>query len=169
MVCIAVSCKSNTSNEVNKSALIASDTTTATPVYPYTIENPDNWLLGSSANSMIVLTSLKKWEEGKIEESIAFFGDSTRLQFDGLDKIMPRDSVKNMLASLWNSYKTFEIKMKDWESVITKDKKEEWVTLWYTEHWETKNGVKDSAAIVNDFQIKDGKIVRLAEYNRKLH
>lgn len=70
---------------------------------------------------------------------------------------------------MWNSYKAVDIKMEDWESVISKDKSEEWVTIWYTEHWETKNGVKDSAAMVNDFKLSNGKIVKLDEYTRKLH
>jgi ketosteroid isomerase-like protein len=59
--------------------------------------------------------------------------------------------------------------MTDWESVISTDKKEEWVTVWYTQHWETKKGEKDSSAIINDMRLKDGKIIRLNEYTRKLH
>jgi hypothetical protein len=86
-----------------------------------------------------------------------------------LDKKMPNDSLKAMFTSLWNTYKTISIKMDDWESVISKDKKDEWVTLWYTQHWETKAGVKDSSAIINDLKIKDGKIIRLDEYTRKFH
>jgi len=82
---------------------------------------------------------------------------------------MPRDSVKAMLGGLWNIYKTARIDMRDWESVISKDKSEEWVTLWYTEHWETKAGVKDSAALINDINLKNGKIIGLNEYTRKFH
>ncbi len=62
-----------------------------------------------------------------------------------------------------------EVKMQDWESVISKDKKQEWVTLWYTQKWEDMKGKKDSADIINDINIKNGKIVRLDEYTRKLH
>lgn len=82
---------------------------------------------------------------------------------------MPRDSVKAILGGWWNGYKTARIVMRDWESVISKDKSEEWVTLWYTEHWETKAGVKDSAAFVNDMRLKNGKIISLNEYTRRLH
>lgn len=62
-----------------------------------------------------------------------------------------------------------EVKMDDWESVISKNKKEEWVTLWYRQKWEDMNGRKDSADIIDDLKLKDGKIVRLDEYTRKLH
>ena len=137
--------------------------------YPYTIEHPDNWEVGSTANTMIALNSLKACEEGKMDESLKYFGDSIRVQFDGMDKKMSNDSLKAMLTNGWNSYKTVKEKLDDWESVISKDKSEEWVTLWYTQSWETKEGVKDSSAIINDLQIKGGKIIRLSEYTRKLH
>ncbi len=82
---------------------------------------------------------------------------------------MTNDSLKVFLTNGWNSYKTVKIKMGDFESVISKDKSEEWVTLWYTQSWETKAGVKDSVSTINDLQIKDTKIVRLSEHTRKLH
>ncbi|WP_149239722.1 hypothetical protein [Dyadobacter sp. 32] len=137
--------------------------------YPYTVEHPDNWEVGSTSNTMIALKSLKAWEEGKMDESLKYFGDSVRVQFDGLDKNMTRDSLKVFLTNGWNNYKTVKIKMGDFESVISKDKSEEWVTLWYTQSWETKAGVKDSVSTINDLQIKDEKIVRLSEHTRKLH
>ncbi len=61
------------------------------------------------------------------------------------------------------------IKMDDWESVTSKDKKDEWVTMWYRQRWEDNKGIKDSVDVVNDLKMKDGKIIRLDEYTRKLH
>lgn len=137
--------------------------------YPYTIEHPDNWEMGSNENTLVALSGLKKWEEGKMDESLQYFGDSVRVQFDGLDKKMSNDSLKVMLTGAWNNYKSVKITMHDWESVISKDKSEEWVTMWYTQKWETQNGMKDSTTLVNDIQVKNGKIIRLSEYTRKLH
>ncbi len=168
-ICIAVSCSSNPSKEVNKTTASTTDTSQPSPVYPYTITAPDTWAIGSNANIMIALSSLKKWADGKIDESAAYFGDTARLQLDGYDKTLSRDSVRSMLADIASNYKSVDIKMDDWVSVISKDKKQEWVTIWYNEYWETKNGVKDSAAFINDFQISKGKIIRLDEYSRKLH
>jgi hypothetical protein len=59
--------------------------------------------------------------------------------------------------------------MYDWESVISKDKSEEWVTLWYSQKWETPKGAKDSTDVIDDLQLKNGKIIRLSEYTRKTH
>ena len=69
----------------------------------------------------------------------------------------------------WRSMsKTLKIKMDDWESVKSKDGKQEWVTLWYREFDDTGKGL-DSIDIVNDLLIKDGKISRVDQYTRKLH
>lgn len=143
---------------------------TSTPAnYAYTIEHPDNWEVGSAANTAIALSALKAFEDGKIDECLTYFGDSVRVQFDGLDKKMSRDSLKVLFTNSRNNYKTIKVKMYDWESVIAKDKSEEWVTLWYSQTWETTKGVKDSADVINDLMLKNGKIVRLSEYTRRTH
>ncbi len=149
------------------------DSAAATPAaamnYPYTIELPDNWEMGSNENTMAALSALKAYEIGNIDESIKYFGDSVQVQFDGLDKTMSNDSLKAMFASSRSGMKNIELKMDDWESVISKDKTKEWVTLWYRQKWEDMKGKVDSSDIVNDLQLKNGKIVRLDEYTRKLH
>ena len=104
-----------------------------------------------------------------MDEALKYFGDSILIKFDGLDKKISNDSLKAFFTDGWNTYKTVKEKMHDWESVVSKDKSEEWVTLWYTQSWETKAGVKDSSAVINDIKLKDGKIIQIDEYNRKLH
>ncbi|MDI3319254.1 hypothetical protein [Pinibacter soli] len=170
----ALACSCNNTQTTTKEAAkdSTSSTTASTPTsmnYPYTIEHPDNWEVGNTANTMTSLSALKAWEDGKLDESLKYFSDSVRLQFDGLDKKMSNDSLKVILTNARNMYKTIKVKMYDWESVISKDKSEEWVTLWYSQTWETPKGVKDSADIINDLQLKNGKITRLSEYTRKLH
>lgn len=66
--------------------------------YPYTIDHPDNWEMGSTANTMVALSALKAFEMGNVAESMKYFGDSIHLQFDGLDKTMSSDSVKAMFT-----------------------------------------------------------------------
>jgi hypothetical protein len=137
--------------------------------YPYTIDHPDNWDMGSTTNTMTALSALKGYETGNIADAMKYFADSIHLQFDGLDKTFPADTVQAMFTKYRSAMKSFDVKMNDWESVISKDKKEEWVTMWYRQHWEDMKGKKDSADIIDDVKLKDGKIVRLDEYTRKLH
>ncbi len=60
--------------------------------YPYTIDHPDYWNMGSSENTMVALSALKAYENGNIPEAMKYFGDSIHLQFDAWDKTLPADS-----------------------------------------------------------------------------
>lgn len=136
--------------------------------YPYKINKPDNWDMGSQQNTLIALRALKAWENNKIDESAGYFSDSVQVRFDGLDKKVSNDTLK-ALITYRPDVKSYTIRMEDWESVISKDKKDEYVTLWYRQFIEYKNGKKDSVDVINDLKMKDGKIIGLDEYSRKLH
>jgi hypothetical protein len=171
LMVIAISCNNagTSSTDTKKDSASSASTTETTPNYPYTIQHPDNWEIGSTANTMTALSALRAWESGKMDECLTYFADSVHTQFDGLDKKMAKDSLKAMFTNAWNMYKNVKVDMNDWESVIAKDKSEEWVTVWYKQLWDTKNGAKDSSSIINDIQLKNGKIIQLVEYTRKLH
>jgi hypothetical protein len=74
-----------------------------------------------------------------------------------------------MFTKSRNAMKNILIKMYDWESVVSKDKSEEYVTIWYKQIWEDMKGNKDSASLVNDIKMKNGKITELDEYTRRYH
>jgi hypothetical protein len=50
-----------------------------------------------------------------------------------------------------------------WESVISEDKKEECLTLWYKQVMTDKKGKTDSVSVTHDCKIEKGKIVLLHE------
>lgn len=164
----ACNSKSNMATEATTDST-ATTSPTEKVDYPYTIDHPDNWNIGSSANTLTALTALKAYEDGDIDKSVAQFGDSVRLQFDALDTTVSKDSLKAMFTRMRGDIKSMNVKMGDWESVVSKDGKEEWVTMWYKQTWENNSGKKDSAQIIDDVQLKNGKIIRLDEYTRKLH
>ncbi|HMC84859.1 MAG TPA: hypothetical protein VKI61_05010 [Chitinophagaceae bacterium] len=115
----------------------------------------------------LVLKSVKSFETGNIEEAVAPFGDSVHLSMDGFDAKISKDSFKVMLTDAWKTMGSMKISMGDYESVISKDKKEEFVTLWYKQVITDKKGKKDSATWVDDLKIENGKIVLLDEKSRK--
>lgn len=166
---IFISCKNGSSptTEANKDST-ASTSTAQKMDYPYTIEHPDNWEIGSQQNTFNALSALKAWETGNIDESLKFFADSAKVGFDGFDKKVSKDTLKKMITP-GKMVKSISIKMQDWESVISKDKKDEYVSLWYRQYVESPDGKKDSIDVFNDIKIKDGKIIGLDEYKRKLH
>ena len=135
--------------------------------YPYTIDHPDNWEVGSQQNTFAALKSLKAWENKNIDESLKYFADSVHVQFDGIDKMVSKDTLRAMITSA-PSITSQSVKMQDWESVISKNKKDEYVTLWYRQYTENNKGQKDSIDVINDLKMKDGKIIGLSQYERKL-
>jgi hypothetical protein len=72
-----------------------------------------------------------------------------------------------MANEMAKTMKNLKLKVTDWESVVGKTKKEEWVTVWYIQSWTDAKGKADSIQLVNDMQIKAGKIVQLDEYGRR--
>ena len=136
--------------------------------YAYTIEDPDQWEWGSKKNSETALNALKGFETGDIAGTMKYWGDSVRLEFDNYEKKLSNDSVKALFTSWRGNYKDIKIKMEDFESVISKDKEKEYVSLWYTEYTTDTKGVQDSVECMDDLLFKDGKIVMLSEKRRKL-
>lgn len=146
----------------------ASDTSTKKMDYPYTIKHPDNWEIGSTQNTFNALSALKEWENKNIDASMKYFADSIHVQFDGLDKTVSNDSLRAMITPD-STMKNMRVTMQDWESTVSRDKSEEYVTLWYRQFREDNKGKTDSMDIINDIKMKNGKIIGLDEYVRKLH
>jgi hypothetical protein len=146
-----------------------STTTVATDysTYPYTIKNPDTWETGDRQHTLNVLKSLKAFEIGDVDQSLSYFGDSVRVRFDELDIKISNDSLKSMFKKQRAMYKSMKVDMHDWESVRSKAKNEEYVSIWYTQSWEDNNGKKDSVSVMDDLKIENGKIIELDEKTRK--
>lgn len=159
--------ESATTKEATKDS-VSAEPAAVTINYPYTIDHPDSWETGSTDNTMAALNALKAYENGNIDECVKYFGDSIHIQFDNLDTNLSNDSLKAMFAKGRSAIKNMQIKMDDWESVISKDKSMEYVSLWYKEMWEDAKGKKDSLEQMDDLRMKNGKIIGLNEKSRKL-
>ena len=108
------------------------------------------------------------WENKNSNEVLGYFADSVQVRFDGISKTVSKDTLRSLITPD-KMTKNIVVKMEDWQSSISKDKQDESVSLWYTQYVENTNGSKDSIDVFNDLKLKDGKIIRLDEYRRKLH
>ena len=137
--------------------------------YAYTLKDrpADNWDRGDQKNVVMVLNSLKAWENNNLDEALKDFADSIRFTMDGFDAKLSKDSTRKMLESMRKDIKSFSIEMEDYETVISKDKKDEWVSLWYKEKWTDNKGVTDSIFYMDDVRIANGKIILIDEKSRK--
>lgn len=134
--------------------------------YAYTprTHQPDNWDRGDQKNVALVLNSLKAWADGNVEECLKYFADSVTIQWDGFDQKISKDTLRK-----WFNHDTYsvQINMDDYETVTSKDKKDNWVSLWYTEIHTDKGGKVDSVFNMDDLKIENGKIALLDQKTRK--
>jgi hypothetical protein len=159
VVCIVMSCNSSAEKDTAKK-----DSAEAPkPDYAYTIKKPDNWETGSSQNAALVLTSLKAFENNSLDECVSYFADTVSWKSDYLESKLSRDGLKALFVSSWKDLASMKINMHDFESVISKDKKDEYVTLWYVQTVTDKKGKTDSIFISNDIKLVNGKITELEE------
>ena len=133
--------------------------------YAYTPRDhqPDNWDRGDQKNVALVLNSLKAWADGKIDECLNSFADTVHIQWDGFDNKVSKDTLRQWFKHDYG----VEIRMDDYETVISKDKKDNWVSLWYTQVETDKTGKVDSVFIMDDLKIDNGKIILLDQKTRK--
>jgi hypothetical protein len=132
----------------------------------YTVKKPDNWDMSNTKNVAVAFNALKNFEDHKIDESLRFFGDSVLWKADNMESKLSNDSLRSIFNAIWNETASMKIDMHDFESVISKDKKDEFVTIWYYQTTTDKKGKVDSIAMINDMKIVNGKIIELDEYTR---
>lgn len=132
---------------------------------PYTLDEPyRDWQIGDPKNTEIVMKMLKAWENKNVDECASYFGDTAFMVFDNYRGKLSQDSLKPFLVGSLADYETVKLKMQDWESVISGDKKDAWVTVWYKQTWVDKKGVTDSMSLINEAKIENGKIVAFDEH-----
>ncbi len=163
IVIFAFGCNDKSSSTDAKTADAETASATTNKIdYPYTLDQPyKEWQPGDQMHAVNVMKSLKAFENGDINACVATFGDSVELKFDGYHDKLSNDSLRKFFTKSRGELSAVKIKMGDWESVISKDKKDEYVTLWYKEIQTDKKGKTDSLSVVDDLKIVNGKIVEL--------
>lgn len=141
-------------------------TATAPIEYPYQIAQADFWEMGNPENARIVLLANKALENRNVEEALKYFSDSVDIFLGGLAKRFPKDSLRPVLTKATTYLKDNTIQMIDWISVRAKDKSQECVTLWFLNYVPLPEGGKDSTMMIQDLELKNGKIAMMAEYKR---
>ncbi len=130
--------------------------------YAYTLPEPyEDWQPGNKVHAVNVMNSLKAYENGDIDACITAFGDTVVLRFDGYHARVSKDSLKTIFSNSRSQLTSEKIYMDDWESVVSKDGKAEYVTLWYKQVTTTKKGTTDSLTMIDDLKIENGKIVAI--------
>ncbi len=106
------------------------------------------------------------YENGNAGAYINSFADSVRLAFDGMEGVFSKDSVLKMFTSDCKMAKAVKIDMDDYETVKSKDGKEEFVSTWYTEKWQNQKAGWDSLVCMDDMKMVNGKIASIDQKTR---
>jgi hypothetical protein len=131
---------------------------------PYKLEKPyRNWQMGGTENVVAAMGALKAFVDKDFTALGALTGDSVQVRMDYFAGKLSRDSAVKLFTDARGRYNDLVITMYDYESVISADKTDEYVTIWYKEAWKDEKGVADSLSIVNDFKMKGGKMIELDE------
>lgn len=138
---------------------------TADAELPFKLAKPyRGWqMMDNNANAAAAMKALKTFQSGDFTGMASTLGDSIEIRLDGMAGTFSRDSAISFFKSAAAQYNNLEITMYDYESVISADKSEEYVTMWYKQVWADGKGKKDSLNIVNDCKMKGGKMVELDE------
>ena len=124
----------------------------------YITEKPSDWVPGDPQHAAMVMKALKGFETGNLNDTKQYFADSVAFIADYYKFKGPRDSLISEFNKDRARYKQVVITMHDWESVKSKARGEEYVTMWYTQKSTDMKGKADSANYTDDVKIVNGKI-----------
>jgi hypothetical protein len=157
------SCSENaTPSEAKQDSTIANEHLS----YPFTPKYSINWQPGDEKNALLVLNCLKKYVDGDLRGCASYFADTAKFIADKFYFRGSRDSFETLIASMRNASAAVSKNFVSWMTVYYPDKKDTWVTLWYTEKMTDKKGNQDSVYYVDDVLVKDGKILEYDEKQR---
>ncbi|MDQ0639434.1 PBP1b-binding outer membrane lipoprotein LpoB [Pedobacter sp. W3I1] len=133
----------------NKEAKTADTATADNTKYPYTIKQVQNWQMNpDTKNAITAMTLIKTFENLDTASMSKVLADSMALDVDGYKFKGTKAQFLKEIQGEFNKMKGFKIEMQDMESVVNKDKSEEWVSLWYSQVSTTKEGKSDTVAYI---------------------
>jgi len=136
--------------------------------YAYQIKQSNQWLINNNRhNVFIVMNVLKAYEHGDTASLNKYLADSITIYYDGGIYKGARHEFMYAIKERVKFLKGLKIKLKDWESVISRDRQQERVNTWYTLYYKTTEGKADSVDVLDEARLKDGKITVWYDYSRK--
>lgn len=148
------------SSNDNATVKAATDSTTKTEAVnlPYTVEKTPDWEAGNPSNVAVAMNTLKAYVDNDMNAIGQYLADSVEFYTNNLQFKGTRDSLVKFFTTHRNMADKIGIQMHDYESVKSKARGEEWVGMWYTETDTQKNGTVDSAMVMDDIKIVNGKV-----------
>lgn len=135
---------------------------------PYTVAPTPDWERGNLANVAVAMNTLKAYVDGDMARVGQYLADSVEFYTDNVAFKGTRDSLVKFFTAHRSKMDSITVKMLDYESVKSKARGEEWVSLWYTEADKAKGGATDSFMVMDDIRVVNGKVAIIDSKGRKL-
>lgn len=135
---------------------------------PYTVAKTPDWERGSLANVALAMNTLKAYVDNNMAGVGQYLADSVEFYADNIALKGTRDSLVKFFTGHREKMDTITIRMQDYESVRSKSRGEEWVSMWYTETGHAKSGTIDSVMVMDDIKIVNGKVAVIDSKGRRL-
>jgi hypothetical protein len=166
-------CNANDATVKSSADSVTTETTKTEPEtenvsLPYTVAQTPDWERGPLTNVAVAMNTLKAYVDGDMARIGQYLADSVAFYTDNVAFKGSRDSLVNFFTTYRSKTDSIDIRMHDYESVKSKSRGEEWVSLWYTETNQTKGGAMDSAMVMDDIKIVNGKVAIIDSKGRRL-
>lgn len=169
---LLIACNTNDTATVKAAKDSTTTTTTATTTaplnLPFTVERTPDWVPGEPAHVAVAMNTLKAYVDNNMSAIGQYLADSVEFYADAVAFKGTRDSLVKFFSDHRNLFSKIDIRMNDYETVKSKNRGEEWVGLWYVETSAMKNGSIDSAMVMDDIKIVNGKVAIIDSKGRRL-
>jgi len=135
---------------------------------PYSVPQEPDWQRGSIENVAIAMRALKAYETADLNTMQQLMADSVEFYTDNFSFYGPRDSLIYFMKGGRERFEKMTINMEDYESVKSKTRGTEWVSLWYTKTQTLKSGSTDSLFVMDDMKIVNGKVAKIDSKARRI-
>lgn len=125
---------------------------------PYTVPRTPDWEKGNPAHVAVAMNTLKAFADNDMTAMQQYLADTVAFLVNNMSFRGTRDSLMKIMTDYRSRMTDVNIRMQDYESVKSKSRGEEWVSLWYTETNTMKDGRVDSAMVMDDIQLVGGKV-----------
>ena len=166
LLCFAIILFACNNNETTSDATSAEAPKKENVSLPYKVEKTPDWEFGSDSNVAIAMNCLRAYETNDMNAIGQYLADSVEFYVDTINFKGTKADLIKMMAEYRNTLESYSVDMKDYESVSSKNRGEEWVGLWYVEDIKPKDGKAYTVLCMDDVKIVDGKVALIDSKNR---
>lgn len=158
---LIASCNTNASKTETASQADSTDAKTALPHYAYPVEMA-HWKMGDPQNTKIILDMYRAWDDNNPAAVASFYADSARMDLPGGTRItLGNKDIYAYLKKARALYGATYNQIISAYALHNEDKNGDWVMVMTYNKWEYDDGSKDSTLYLDNWRVKDGKIVYL--------